>query len=71
MSITSNLRSVAGFSKVGPFTEPQLRWYRFNAATNGADEFGVFRQIGRRVYIDTEAFDAWVKSGRAAQQVAA
>lgn len=64
----SNLRTIPEFAKLSPLSDAQLRWIRFNSATNGADDFGVFRQIGRRVYIDAEAFARWVDSGRASQR---
>lgn len=60
-----NLKSVTQFAADSPFTEAQLRWWIFNASTNGLQSAVV--RIGRRVYIDVDAFAAWVD----AQQVAA
>ncbi|WP_108473180.1 DNA-binding protein [Rhodanobacter thiooxydans] len=60
-----NLKSVTQFAAESPFTEAQVRWWIFNAATNGLQSAVV--RIGRRVYIDVDAFSAWVD----AQQVAA
>jgi hypothetical protein len=60
-----NLKSVAQFAADSPFTEAQVRWWIFNAASNGLQSVVV--RIGRRVYIDVDAFAAWVD----AQQVAA
>jgi len=60
-----NLKSVAQFAAESPFTEAQVRWWIFNAGTNGLQSAVV--RIGRRVYIDTDAFAKWVD----AQQVAA
>lgn len=60
-----NLKSVTQFAAESPFTEAQLRWWIFNASTNGLQSAVV--RIGRRVYIDVDAFSAWVD----AQQVAA
>lgn len=60
-----NLKSVTQFAAESPFTEAQLRWWIFNASTNGLQSAVV--RIGRRVYIDVDAFAAWVD----AQQVAA
>ncbi|AGG88766.1 hypothetical protein [Rhodanobacter denitrificans] len=60
-----NLKSVTQFAAESPFTEAQLRWWIFNASTNGLQSAVV--RIGRRVYIDVDAFSAWVDQ----QQVAA
>lgn len=60
-----NLKSVAQFATDSPFTEAQVRWWIFNATTNGLQSAIV--RIGRRVYIDVDAFALWVES----QQVAA
>lgn len=60
-----NLKSVTQFAAESPFTEAQLRWWIFNASTNGLQSAVV--RIGRRVYIDVDAFSAWIE----AQQVAA
>lgn len=59
-----NLKSVAQFSADSPFTEAQVRWWIFNASTNGL-QAAVLR-IGRRVYIDVDAFAQWVESQQAA-----
>jgi len=61
------LKTVAAFAEGGPFTEAQLRWWIFNEAHNGMRALGVNVRIGRRVYIDVDAFSRWVDS----QQVAA
>lgn len=53
-----NLKSVTQFAAESPFTEAQLRWWIFNASTNGLQSAVV--RIGRRVYIDVDAFSAWV-----------
>ena len=62
-----NLKTVTAFAADSPFTEAQVRWWIFNEATNGLQAKGAVIRIGRRVYIDTAAFDRWVE----AQQVAA
>ena len=62
-----NLKTVAAFSSGSPFTEAQVRWWVFNEAQNGMKAHGVVVRIGRRVYIDVDAFDRWIDS----QQVAA
>ena len=65
MEMNRNLKSVTQFAAESPFTEAQLRWWIFNASTNGLQSAVV--RIGRRVYIDVDAFGAWVDQ----QQVAA
>ena len=61
------LKTVAAFAADGPWSESQVRWWIFNAANNGLQAQGGVIRIGRRVYIDTDAFDRWIDS----QQVAA
>lgn len=53
-----NLSSVADFAANSPFSEHQLRWLIFHAPTNGLKAAVV--RVGRRVYIDHDAFDAWL-----------
>lgn len=60
-----NLKTVAGFAADSPFTESQVRWWIFNATTNGMAEQGVIVRIGRRVYLDPEAFDRWLDAQNA------
>lgn len=62
-----NLKAVNTFASESPFSPGQLRWYIFNESTNGMHEHGVVVRVGRRVYIDVNAFDRWIDS----QQVAA
>ncbi|MBB1471831.1 DNA-binding protein [Luteimonas sp. MC1782] len=62
-----DLKTVAAFAADGPFTEAQVRWWIFNESQNGLQAEGAIVRIGRRVYIDTLAFDRWIE----AQQVAA
>lgn len=57
-----DLHTVSQFANKTAFSEAQLRWIRFNANTNGAAALGVFVGVGRRVYIDPEAFDRWIES---------
>ncbi len=61
------LKTVTAFAGEGPFTEAQIRWWIFNEANNGLQKHGAVVRIGRRVYIDVQAFDAWIE----AQQEAA
>jgi hypothetical protein len=62
-----NLKSVSQFAGDSPFTEPSIRWMIFNADTNGLAEAGAVVRIGRRVYIDPEAFDRWIDSQQGAR----
>lgn len=45
-------------------TESKLRWWIFNAETNGLNAALV--KIGGRVYIDKNAFNVWLESQRLA-----
>lgn len=58
--MTRKLETVTQFADAGPFTEAQLRWFIFNEASNGLAAHGAIVRIGRRVYIDREAFDRWI-----------
>ena len=55
-----NLTTVAQFANGTPFTEGQIRWWIFQASNNGMDDAGVVVRIGRRVYLDTDAFESWI-----------
>lgn len=55
-----NLKTVTQFAEDSPWSEPQLRWLIFNAETNGMKAAGAVVRIGRRVYLDVDAFDAWI-----------
>jgi len=58
----NRLQSVARFAaeSQGAFTEAQIRWWIHRAGDNGMARAGVIRRIGRRVYLDTAAFDRWL-----------
>lgn len=58
--MNKNLKNVAVFASSGPFTESQLRWWIFNAQSNGLDAVGAVVRIGKRVYIDADAFERWI-----------
>lgn len=58
--MTRNLKSVADFAEATPFSESQVRWWIFQAEQNGLRNAGAIIRIGRRVYIDTDAFDRWL-----------
>ena len=55
-----NLKTVAAFAAHGPFTESQLRWWIFCEAENGLAASGAVVRVGRRVYLDVDAFDRWI-----------
>lgn len=55
-----DLKSIAAFAVCTEFTEPQLRWWIFNAERNGLRASGAVVRLGRRVYIDTTRFWSWV-----------
>ena len=58
-----DLRTVKQLVNETPFlTEQKLRWYIFNAETNGL-LFAIVK-ISNRVYIDRVAFADWVESHR-------
>jgi hypothetical protein len=63
-----NLQSVERFTTDAPFTQPQVRWWIFNAESNGLDKAKAIVRIGRRVYIDVDAFDRWIESQQPAQE---
>ena len=65
-----NLKTVYNFASSEPFTEPQVRWWIFNAEQNGLAKTGAVLRIGRRVYIDSDAFERWI-SAQNPQSVAA
>ena len=62
-----NLKTVQQFAADSPFTEAQLRWWIFNAAANGLQS--AILRIGRRVYIDGDAFVRWIDSQQATSGV--
>ena len=55
------LQTVADMAKSGPFSEASLRWHIFNAASNGMDSAGAIVRVRRRVYLDPEGFDRWLR----------
>lgn len=57
-----NLKGVDQFAASSPFTAGQLRWWIFRAEENGLGKAGGIVRIGRRVYIDEDGFDAWLRA---------
>jgi len=55
-----NLKTVPEFCAASPFTEGQVRWFIFNAHSNGLAQADAVVRVGRRVYVDTDKFDVWV-----------
>lgn len=63
-----NLKTVAELVDETPFTHDQIRWFLAKANDNGLAKASAVIRLGRRVYIDADAFDRWLDSK---QQVAA
>ena len=63
--MSRKLKSISQFAADTSFTEAQLRWWIFNEKTNGMSGHKAVVRIGRRVYIDPEAFDRWIDSMQA------
>ena len=59
--IKRNLRSIAAIAAETPFSEGQLRWWIFMAASNGLDATDAVIRVGRRVYIDIDRFNDWIE----------
>ena len=55
-----NLQTVAAVAAAGPFTQNQLRWWIFCEGQNGLADSGAVVRVGRRVYLDVDAFDRWI-----------
>ena len=55
-----NLKTIPEKAAQGPFTEGQLRWFVFQAATNGLAAADAVVRVGRRVYLDDDRFDDWI-----------
>lgn len=55
-----NLKSPAQLAADGPLSLDSIRWLIFNAKSNGLES--AICRIGRRVFIDVDAFDAWLVS---------
>jgi len=58
--VRRNLKSIAQFAAEGPFSEHSLRWMISNSKQNGLNEARAIVRIGRRVFIDEDAFEKWV-----------
>jgi hypothetical protein len=60
-----NLMTVKQLAAAYPaFTEPMIRWWIFNANTNGFNVCII--RIGGRVLIDRAAFEHWLEAHRTA-----
>ena len=68
--MSRNLQSVPTFCESRPFTSPQVRWWIFQAEQNGLQKSGALVRIGRRVYIDIDAFERWIDSQQPQQAAA-
>ena len=61
--VAKSLRTVAQLAEELPaFTEPALRRLIFNAEENGLAPAII--RVGRKVFIDIEAFDEWLSKHR-------
>jgi hypothetical protein len=54
------LKSIKELASLGPFSENTLRWLVFNASSNGLQALDAIVRVGRRVYVDIDAFDRWI-----------
>ena len=54
------MHRVAELARNYGFTEAQVRWWVFNASTNGLTAAGAIVRIGRSVFIDCDKFDTWL-----------
>ena len=68
--MSRRLARVAETARSYNFTEAQVRWWIFQAGQNGLQKEGAIVRIGRRVYIDTQAFDRWIDSLQSSQAAA-
>lgn len=60
---SQKLRRVKQFTSENPaFSEGSMRWLIHNSANNGLDEFSAIVRIGGSVYVDPDAFNAWLDS---------
>lgn len=57
-----NLQTVAALAAASPFSENSLRWFVFNAATNGLADCDAIVRVGRRVYLDVDQFEVWIEA---------
>jgi len=58
---TTRLIPVSQWDRHHPWPTPgALRFHVYNAASNGFQEHGVVKRVGRRVLIDEMAFFRWV-----------
>jgi len=61
--MTRTIRTVAQFCDENPaFSQNSVRWLIFNARANGLGEAGAIVRLGRRVYVDVDAFFGWLES---------
>ena len=52
-----NLKTVPTSRRRSPFTEGQIRWFIFNAQSNGLASAAAVVRAGRRVYLDVDKFE--------------
>lgn len=61
-----NIKTVPTLAIEGPFTQAQLRWFIFNADSNGLAQADAVVRVGRRVYLDVDKFSDWIDAQSAA-----
>jgi len=66
-----NLKTVPNFAAESPFTEGQIRWFIFNAQSNGLAAAAAVVRVGRRVYLDGDKFETWIDRQNQPAQAAA
>jgi len=61
-NVLENYYTVRTFSEKFPFvSQSSLRFLIFNADENRLNEFKVIKRIGKKILLDSVAFDAWLK----------
>ena len=66
--VKRNLKSVSQLAEESPFTQDQLRWWIAQGESNGLNKAQAVVRIGRRVYLDTDCFEAWISAQQPAAQ---
>ena len=59
------LSRVSAFARENGFTEPQVRWWIFQASTNAFINTGDGLRIGRAVFIRADKFAEWIEAQQA------
>jgi hypothetical protein len=63
--LTRRYATVAQFAEANPaFSEASLRWHIFEAPRNGLQAAAAIVRVGRRVLIDVDRFERWIRQGQ-------